>query len=110
MLDELVLARPIDEVRKLGTMIKIEESKEGRASWYAHEGCMCAAHPFYEFGRYIRVTSLSSGKSIIVKVSDRGPDLSVHPDRVVDLDSLAFKQLAPLGAGTIGVKVELIEN
>lgn len=103
------------ETRLLGTKIEIEESTEGRASWYATKTCLstlggCVAHPFYDFGRYVRVTALASGKSIIVQINDRGPDPAVHPDRVIDLDSTAFRALAPLGAGTISVRVELLKN
>ncbi len=108
LLREKILEAPSAEVRKFGTKIEVEEVREGRASWYAYKKCMCAAHPFYDKGRYVRVTSLNSGKTIIVRINDRGPDLSVHPERVIDLDSVAFKELAPLGAGTIAVEVELL--
>ncbi len=107
LLSEKILENPQTEVRSFGTKVEIEETQEGRASWYVFRRCLCAAHPFYDFGRYARVTSLGSGKSIIVQINDRGPDLAVHPDRVIDLDSVAFRELAPLGAGTTGVKVEL---
>jgi hypothetical protein len=110
LLQSKILGKPSQETRKFGTKIEIEERTEGRASWYAYKKCDCAAHPFYEKGRYVRVTSLSSGKSIIVKINDQGPDLAKHPDRIIDLDSVAFKKLAPLQAGTIGVRVELLEQ
>jgi rare lipoprotein A (peptidoglycan hydrolase) len=42
-------------------------------------------------------------------VNDWGPDRSVHPDRVIDLDSVAFKKLASLGAGVIDVRVQLLQ-
>ncbi|MDP3993823.1 MAG: G5 domain-containing protein [Candidatus Doudnabacteria bacterium] len=104
-----VLANPVKEIRKFGTRVEIERVEEGRASWYAYKVCMCAAHPSYDKGQYVRVTSLVSGKSIIVRINDRGPEQAIHPDRVIDLDSVAFKQFAPLGAGTIGVRVELLK-
>lgn len=110
LLKTTVLEKPVAEVRKFGTKILIEETIEGRASWYSYRRCICAAHPFYDKGRYVRVTSLSTGKSIIAKINDRGPDLKVHPDRVIDLDAEAYKALAPLGSGTIAVKVELLKN
>lgn len=110
LLTEKVLEKPVTEIRKFGTKIEVEESQEGQASWYSYKKCLCAAHPFYEFGRFVRVTSLSSGKSIIVKINDRGPELTKHPDRMIDLDLVAFKELAPLGVGIIGVKVELLKQ
>ncbi len=109
LLQSAVLKEPVTEVRVIGTKIEVEHTGEGRASWYAYRGCMCAAHPFYPFGRFVRVTATATGKSIIVRVNDRGPDQTIHPDRVIDLDSVPFKELASLGTGTIGVKVELIK-
>lgn len=114
LLSSKVLEKPIAEFRRLGTKIEIEEVREGGASWYATKKCQsayggCAAHPFYAKGRFVRVTSLKSGKSIIVKINDRGPELDKHPDRVIDLDAAAFSELAPLLSGTIGVRVELLK-
>src|SRR3989344_5180272 len=87
LLQSAILKDPVTEVRLMGTKIEIEHTGEGRASWYAYRGCMCAAHPFYPFGRFVRVTATATGKSIIVRINDRGPDQSIHPDRVIDLDS-----------------------
>ena len=109
LLSETILKQPVTELRSFGTKIEIEASQEGRASWYAYKRCACAAHPSFPMGRYLRVTSGESGKSVIVKINDRGPDVGIHPDRIVDLDSTVFKELAPLGAGTIGVRVELLK-
>lgn len=110
MLSERILQSPADEIQKFGTKIEVLEVAEGRASWYAYKKCMCAAHPFFDLGRFVRVTSIASGKSAIVRINDRGPDLSLHPDRVIDLDSVVFREFAALGAGTIAVKVELLRQ
>ncbi len=114
LLKQNILERPEPELRKFGTKVEIEETREGRASWYATKVCLsafggCAAHPFYGFGRYARVTARESGKSIIVRINDRGPELQKHPDRIIDLDAVAYKELAPLGSGTIEVRVELLK-
>lgn len=84
--------------------------EEGQASWYGYRKCDCVASPDYPIGTKLKVTSLSSQKYVVATVNDYGPDRSLHPDRVVDLDKVAFKKLAPLGAGIIGVKVEPISN
>lgn len=115
LLSETILEKPGKEIRKFGTRIEIEETREGRASWYATKVCLspaggCAAHPFYDKGRFVRVTSLASGKSIIAEINDRGPELDKHPDRVIDLDATAYKQLSSLGSGTIAVRAELLKN
>ena len=39
---------------------------------------------------------------------DYGPDRSIHPDRIIDLDKVAFAKLVSLGAGLIDVRVTLI--
>ena len=105
-----VLTEPVTEERKRGTKIVVEEISEGGASWYAYKQCDCAAHNRYPRGTWLRVTSLLNGSRVMVKVNDWGPDPSVHPDRAVDLDAVAFRKLAPLGKGVIPVRVEKIQT
>jgi len=63
----------------------------------------CASYA-YPLGTVLRVTNVANGKSIIVRVTDRGP----HPrlNRIVDLTAHAFSQIADLSEGLIDVKVE----
>lgn len=110
LLAEKILQKPQTEIRQFGTLIEVYETTEGGASWYDYKKCLCAAAPYYSRGRYVRVTSLASGKSIIVRINDSGPDTTLYPDRVIDLDIVAYKELAPLGSGTIWVRVELLKN
>ena len=82
----------------------------GKASWYGYQGCDCAASPDYPKGSYLLVSSVANPtKTVTVKVNDFGPDRSVHPERIIDLDKVAFNKLAPLGAGVISVRVRLLE-
>lgn len=82
----------------------------GKASWYAYKGCDCAASPDYEKGTYLVVSRADDPtRSVTVRVNDFGPDRAVHPDRVIDLDSVAFKKLASLGAGVIDVRVKFLQ-
>ncbi len=83
-----------------------EVMTSGVASWYAYKDCDCAASPDFPKGSVVRVTSQYSGKFVDVTINDYGPDRSIHPDRVIDLDVVAFEKLAPLGAGLINVDVE----
>lgn len=79
----------------------------GKASWYAYKGGMFAASPEFPKGSLIKVISVANPtKQIVVTINDYGPDRKVHPDRVIDLDKVAFAKLAPLGAGVISVRVE----
>ncbi|MEA2936361.1 MAG: rare lipoprotein [Variibacter sp.] len=92
---------------------------EGTASWYGDdfhgrltangevydmEG-VSAAHPTLPMPSYARVTNLSNGRSLIVRVNDRGP---YHSDRVIDLSSKAADLLAFRGKGTSRVRVEYV--
>ena len=63
-------------------------------------GTMTAAHPYLPFGSYVRVTNQSNGKSVIVRVSDRGPYVA---SRDLDLSYIAFSKIAPPGQGLVQV-------
>ncbi|MBN1325733.1 hypothetical protein JW977_02015 [Candidatus Falkowbacteria bacterium] len=91
---------------KVAILEDIDIMTEGYASWYRYKGCNCAASPDYPKGTKLKVTNLKNGKSVIVKINDWGPDRSVHPNRVIDLDLVAFKQIAVKSQGLCMVKVE----
>ena len=92
---------------------------QGRASWYGKKFhgnataigerynmySMTAAHPTLPLPSYARVTRLANGKSVVVRVNDRGPFLN---DRVIDLSYVAAYKLGMLGPGSAEVVVELI--
>ncbi|MFZ6015930.1 MAG: septal ring lytic transglycosylase RlpA family protein [Patescibacteria group bacterium] len=83
---------------------------EGDASWYAYKYCMCAASPDFPKGSYVKVTCADDeSKSVVVRINDFGPERDIFPNRVIDLDKIAFEQLAPLGAGLVKVKVEPVQ-
>lgn len=93
--------------------------KQGVASWYGKQFhgrktaigerydmfAMTAAHPTMELPSYARVTNLSNGKGVIVRVNDRGPFLG---DRIIDMSYAAAVKLGYHKAGTARVKVERI--
>jgi rare lipoprotein A len=94
-------------------------SAVGMASWYgnAFHGrrtangevydmrALSAAHPTMPLPSYARVTNLSNGYSVIVRVNDRGP---YHGGRVMDVSSRVADVLDFKGAGTAKVKVEYV--
>jgi resuscitation-promoting factor RpfB len=98
---------PVTEITTQGTYVKVGKSHSGGASWYAYTGTMSAANPWLPLGSYVKVTNTANGKSVIVKINDRGPFVG---GRIVDLDKVAFQKIASLGAGVINVKMEEIEN
>ena len=91
----------------------------GMASWYGDafhgrrtangevydKDSISAAHPTMPLPSYARVTNLSNGHSIIVRVNDRGP---FHGGRVMDVSSRVADALDFKGAGTARVKVEYV--
>lgn len=93
---------------------------EGTASWYGtkfHGQAtangetydlygMTAAHKTLPLPSYVRVTSLENGRSIIVRVNDRGP---FYSDRVIDLSFAAAKKLGFADRGTARVRIEGID-
>jgi hypothetical protein len=81
---------------------------EGLASWYKYKGCDCAASPDYPKGTILRVTNINDDKSLEVTVNDFGPERDKHPERVIDLDVVAFKKLAHKSEGLISVLVETV--
>lgn len=68
---------------------------------------MTAAHTTMELPSYAKVTNLENGKSVIVRVNDRGPFLH---DRVIDLSYAAAHKLGYANKGTAKVRVERITN
>ncbi len=101
-------------------MTVLEPYKErGIASWYGrrYHGQktasgeiydmygMTAAHPVLPLPSYVRVTNIKNGKSVVVRVNDRGP---FHSDRLIDLSYTAAYKLGVLGGGSASVEVESI--
>jgi rare lipoprotein A len=63
---------------------------------------MTAAHRTAPFGSRIRVTNLTNGKHVVVRVNDRGP---WGRGRIIDLSHAAASKLGMLGRGTVRVKL-----
>ena len=66
---------------------------------------MTAAHPTLPIPSYARVTNLANGKSVIVRINDRGPFLH---DRIMDLSYVAAYKLGFINNGSAEVEVESI--
>ena len=66
---------------------------------------MTAAHPTLPIPSYARVTNLANGRSVVVRVNDRGP---FHSDRIIDLSYTAAWKLGYAEAGSARVEVEAI--
>jgi rare lipoprotein A len=67
---------------------------------------LTAAHPSLPFGTKLRVTNTNTGKSVTVRVNDRGPYV---PGRVVDVSYSAAQALGMVRSGTANVKLDVVQ-
>jgi len=102
------------------TMRQIAAS-EGTASFYAGQfhgrktangetfnmDQLTAAHPSLPFGTWVRVTNLSNGKDVVVRINDRGPFVK---GRIIDLSASAAKKIGIMQTGIVQVKLEAIKS
>lgn len=72
-----------------------------------HHDSLTCAHRTYPFGTKLKVTNLSTGRSIIVKVTDRGP---FSRGRIIDLSWRAAKELGMLSQGVAMVEVRKADD
>jgi len=97
-------------------------AERGVASWYGERFhgrptssgepydmyALTAAHRTLPIPTYVRVTNLANGRSLVVRVNDRGP-FSDPDSRLIDLSYAAAQQLDMVGEGTANVRIEAIE-
>ena len=98
-----------------------QHRERGHASWYGRKFHgrptssgeiydmygMTAAHPTLPIPSYVRVTHLRNGRSVVVRVNDRGPFLN---RRVIDLTYAAAWRLGYVEAGSAEVEIELLSS
>lgn len=107
ILGRSVIQEPTPEISVQGTYVKLGKASTGAATWYAFRGGLFAANPWLPIGSFVKVTNTDNGKSVMVKINDRGP---FGKGRILDLDKVAFQKIGDLGAGVINVKMEVILN
>ncbi|GAB3370865.1 septal ring lytic transglycosylase RlpA family protein [Spongiibacter taiwanensis] len=93
--------------------------ERGTASFYAQkyhgrqtasgevfdQQAMTASHRTLQFGSKVRVTNLNNGRSVVVRINDRGPFVR---GRIIDLSKAAFAEIADLRLGLVPVSVEVL--
>jgi rare lipoprotein A len=67
---------------------------------------LTAAHPTLPFGTRLRVTNVGTGRSVVVRVNDRGPYV---PGRVVDVSHSAANALGMVQSGIAKVKLDVVQ-
>ena len=129
---DVLITGPSDGSYKVGKPYQIQGSwyypaedwsysEEGVASWYGpgfhrkktangetyDQSKLSAAHRTLPMPCFVRVTNLDNGRSIVVRINDRGP---YARDRILDLSMRGAQLLAYDKIGTASVKVELLTN
>ncbi|WP_282956254.1 septal ring lytic transglycosylase RlpA family protein [[Limnothrix rosea] IAM M-220] len=118
-------AEPITEIigkpepKVVEPVLKVVRSFTGHASWYGpgfhgrrtangerfNQYAMTAAHKTLPFGTRVRVTNMRNGKSVIVRINDRGPFIR---GREIDLSKGSAQQIGLMSSGVGNVKLEIL--
>jgi rare lipoprotein A len=103
--------------------VLVRDVEVGEATWYGNEfhgratasgelldqEALVAAHPRHPFGTHLRVTNQHNGKSVVVRVVDRGPNAAGRwLPAVVDVSRAAARALDMLVRGRVFVTVEVV--
>ncbi|MGK7909082.1 MAG: septal ring lytic transglycosylase RlpA family protein [Synechococcus sp.] len=97
----------------------VAASQSGLASWYGPGFAgrlsangeifdpekMTAAHKYLPFGTMVEVVSLSTGRSVVVRINDRGPFVG---GRIIDLSAAAARSIGLMGAGVGPVELRIL--
>lgn len=110
-----------DPVVSTPTVIAQAQTKQiaGMASWYGpgfhgrlsasgerfNQNAMTAAHRTLPFGTRVRVTNVNNGRSVVVRINDRGPFIR---GRVIDLSAAAARQLGMINSGVAPVRIDIL--
>ena len=95
--------------------------EQGQASYYADSlhgnatasgepydrDALTAAHRTLEFGTRVKVTNMGNGKSVVVRINDRGPHVDAN---IIDVSGAAAQQLGMVDAGNANVTLEVLEE
>ena len=98
----------------------IGHRESGKASYYAtkfqgrktasgerfNQASKTAAHKSLPFGTKVKVTNVKNGRSVVVRVNDRGPFVK---GRIIDLSQAAFSSIGNLSSGVIKVEIEVVD-
>ena len=96
---------------------RTHHASDGVASFYSHGSRtasgerfnareLTAAHPTLPFGTKVRVTNVATGRTVTVRVNDRGPFVK---GRVIDVSHAAAESLGMVGNGVAKVKLDVVQ-
>ncbi len=111
--------QPSNNESGLATVRPVTSRRKGMASWYGpgfhgrltangeryNQNGLTAAHKTLPFGTQVRVTNLNNGRSVIVRINDRGPFVR---GRVIDLSRGAASVIGLVNSGVAPVQLEIL--
>ncbi|MEU7586478.1 septal ring lytic transglycosylase RlpA family protein [Micromonospora sp. NPDC049230] len=108
--------KPKPTAKKTTAAAKVLESGSCGASFYSdgqltangesfNPGALTAAHKTLPFNTKVRVTNPANGKSVVVRINDRGPFID---GRCLDLSRAAFASIASVDVGALTVRYEVL--
>lgn len=103
-----------EDIRRADRVVGCQSIEQGEASYYADKfngrrtasgerfsnNEMTAAHRTLPFGTMLRVTNQANGRSVVLRVNDRGPFIK---GRIVDVSKTAAREIGMIGAGVAPV-------
>ncbi|HBB30702.1 MAG TPA: septal ring lytic transglycosylase RlpA family protein [Cyanobacteria bacterium UBA8803] len=116
-----IIGRPLERKVTQVSIGPVRIQISGIASWYGpgfhgnrsasgeiyNQNAMTAAHRSLPFGTNVQVTNLNNGRSVVVRINDRGPYVR---GRVIDLSAAAARTLGILHTGTAPVRIDVLGN
>lgn len=114
--------KPQPKPQKIATNSRTKNVRRGRrgvASWYGpgfhgrktasgerfNQNALTAAHRSLPFGTKVRVTNVKNGRSVIVRINDRGP---FHGNRIIDLSKGAARAIGVMSSGVAPVRIQIL--
>lgn len=112
-------AAPVRQVTQIAAGPVRVRLSSGLASWYGpgfhgnrsasgeiyNQNAMTAAHRSLPFGTYVQVTNTDNGRSVVVRINDRGPFIG---GRVIDLSAAAARALGVINTGVAPVRLDVL--
>ena len=118
VVDSINDSSKIVEMRAIEPVVPVERVLFGDASYYDYvldsgwssKGHFVAAVRDFPRYSYVLTTNLDNNKTVCTFITDFGPSFEIFPERIIDLSSTAFAQLANLGLGVIPVSLQAVEG
>jgi hypothetical protein len=109
----------VEDASPANTEVAVASTQNGVASWYGpglhgnrsasgevfNQNALTAAHRSLPFGTRVRVTNMRNGRSVIVRINDRGP---FSHSRLIDLSRAAADEIGMVSTGTAQVRLEVL--